>query len=121
MRILMTLSAGLLVAGCGGAAAHAPDHGWVTGVALTGRPLCPTPTAQQSLCHPAPRAHAVVTVTGPAGARHVLAGRNGRFRVALAPGRYVIRSGNARPVSVRVVAGRVAHVRMRLSILHVHG
>jgi len=121
MRILTTLIAGLLVGGCGGAAATAPAHGWVTGLALTGRPLCPTPTAQESLCHPAPRAHAVVTVTGRAGTRHVLAGRNGRFRVSLPPGRYVIRSGAARPVSVRVVAGRVARVRMRLSILHAHG
>jgi hypothetical protein len=51
----------------------------------------------------------------------VLAGANGRFRVALAPGRYVIRSGAARPVSVRVIAGRVAEVHMRLSFLHVHG
>jgi hypothetical protein len=117
----MTLVAGALVAGCGGTADHPPASGWVTGVALTGRPLCPTPTAKQSLCHPAPRAHAVVTVTGPAGTRHVLAGRDGRFRVALAPGRYVIRSGTARPVSVRVVAGRVAHVRMRISFIHVHG
>jgi multidrug efflux pump subunit AcrA (membrane-fusion protein) len=121
MRILTTLIAGVLVAGCGGAAAHAPARGWVTGVALTGRPLCPTPTAQESLCHPAPRAHAVVTVTGAAGSRRVLAGANGRFRVALAPGRYVIRSGAARPVSVRVIAGRVAEVHMRLSFLHVHG
>ncbi len=121
MRIVPALIACVLVAGCGGSADHPPASGWVTGVALTGRPLCPTPTAQESLCHPAPRPHAVVTVTGPAGTRHVLAGPNGRFRVALAPGRYVIRSGFARPVSVRIVAGRVAHVRMRFSFLHVHG
>ena len=110
MRVSPALVAALLAAGCGGtAAAHAPARGWVAGVALLGRPMCPAPTANGSLCHPTPLAHALLTVTGPAGARRVVADANGRFRVALRPGRYSFRSGPARPVRVRVVAGRVAH------------
>ena len=112
MRIATTLIAGLLVAGCGGAGtASPPARGWVTGVALTGRPICPTPTAKVSLCHPSPRPHAVVVVTGAAGSHRVLADATGRFRIALRPGRYSVRRGRAH-LRVRVVAGRVAHVRV---------
>ena len=113
MRIVPALIATVLVSGCGGAAAHAPARGWVAGVALTGRTVCPTPTAKRSLCHPTPRPHAVLTVTGPAGSQRVVAGANGRFRVALRPGRYSVRSGGAGPLRVRVVAGRVARIFVR--------
>jgi hypothetical protein len=114
MRVVLALVASALAAGCGGAGAtHAPARGWVAGVALTGRPVCPTPTAEGTLCHPTPRAHAVVTVTGPAGSRRVTADASGRFRVALRPGRYSFRTGAAGPVRVRVVAGRVTHIHLR--------
>jgi hypothetical protein len=122
MRVVPALAAVLLAAGCGGAGVtHAPAHGWVAGVALTGRPVCPTPAAEGSLCHPTPRPHAVVTITGPAGSQRVVAGANGRFRVALRPGRYVVRSAGTRPLRVRVVAGRVAQIRMRIPVLTAHG
>jgi hypothetical protein len=114
MRVVPALVASLLAAGCGGAgASHPPARGWVAGVALTGRPVCPAPTAEGTLCHPTPRAHAVLTVTGPAGSRRVVADASGRFRVALRPGRYSFRSGTAGPVRVRVLAGRVARIRLR--------
>ena len=115
MRLLPALVAVLAAAGCGGAGtASPPARGWVAGVALTGRPVCPTPTAKASLCHPTPRPHAVVVVTGAAGSRRVLADAGGRFRIALAPGRYSVRSGGTPPLRVRVVAGRVAHIRVRI-------
>jgi hypothetical protein len=115
MRAAAALVAGLvLLAGCGsGSAGHPPARGWVAGIALTGRPICPTPTMSGELCRPTPRPHAVLTLTGPAGSRHVTADMAGRFRVALAPGRYAVQCGGARTVRVRVVAGHVAHVRLR--------
>jgi hypothetical protein len=114
VRFVSALVVALVAAGCGGAgAAHAPAHGWVAGIALTGRAICPAPTADGMLCHPTPLAHAVLIVTGPGGARRIVADASGRFRVALRPGRYSVRSGPARPVGVRVVAGRVARIHMR--------
>jgi hypothetical protein len=85
----------------------------VAGIALTGRPVCPTPTFSGTLCRPTPRPHALLTLTGAAGSRQVTADAAGRFRVALAPGSYSVRCGGARTLRVRVVAGHVAHVRLR--------
>jgi hypothetical protein len=115
MRAAAALVAGLLLlAGCGsGSADHPPARGWVAGIALTGRPICPTPTLNGTLCHPSPRPHAVLVVTGPAGSRQVTADAAGRFRVALLPGRYSVHCGGARTLRVLVVAGHVAHVRLR--------
>jgi hypothetical protein len=115
MRAAAALVAGLLLlAGCGsGGADGPPARGWVAGIALTGRPICPAPTLNGTLCHPSPRPHAVLVVTGPAGTRQVTANAAGRFRIALAPGRYSVRSGGAKALRVRVVAGRVAHIRLR--------
>jgi hypothetical protein len=113
MRVMAALLAGLVAAGCGGGTGQTHAHGWVAGIALTGRPICPAPTLNGTLCHPSPRPHAVLVVTGPAGTRQVTANAAGRFRIALAPGRYSVRSGGARALRVRVVAGRVAHIRLR--------
>ncbi len=114
MRAAAGLAAGLLLlAGCGGVADQPAARGWVAGIALTGRPICPTPTASGTLCRPTPRAHALLTLTGPAGSRHVTADAAGRFRVALAPGTYSVRCGGARTLRVHVAAGQVAHVRLR--------
>jgi hypothetical protein len=115
MRAAAALVAGvLLLAGCGsGSADHPTARGWVAGIALTGRPICPTPTMNGELCRPTPRPHAVLTLTGAAGSRRVTADAAGRFRVALAPGRYSVRCGGARTVRVVVVAGHVAHIRVR--------
>jgi hypothetical protein len=113
MRLRPALVVVLIAAGCGGAGtASAPARGWMAGVALTGRRVCPAPTGVQgTLCHPSPRPHAVVVVTGAAGSHRVLADASGRFRIALRPGRYSVRAGRAH-LRVRVVAGRVAHVRV---------
>ena len=67
--------------------------GW-PGVVWGGRPICPTPTGKDSLtCHPTPLANGVFVVSGGGTTRRVHADANGRFRVALPPGRYAVRPG----------------------------
>jgi hypothetical protein len=115
MRLVPALVAALVVAaGCGGGAAGgAQPRGWMAGVVWGGRPICPTPTGKDTLtCHATPLANGVFVVTGGGASRRVHADSNGRFRVALPPGRYAIRPGWSHPRIVRVVAGRVVHVRV---------
>ena len=115
MRLVPALVAALvLAAGCGsGVAGGGQPRGWIAGVVWGGKPTCPTPTGKDSLtCHPAPLANGVFVVSGDGTTRHVRADAKGRFRVALPPGRYAVRPGWSRPRSIRVVAGRVAHVRV---------
>jgi hypothetical protein len=84
----------------------------VAGIALGGRPVCPTPTVTGLHCHRAPRPHALVVIAGPAAHRMVRADGSGRFRVRVPPGRYAVRLGGSRPVQVRVRAGRVTRIHM---------
>ena len=102
-----------LAAGCAGAGTGStPATGWVAGLALGGRPICPTPTVSGLHCHYGPRPHALVVVTGRSARRRVVADAAGRFRVRVPEGRYAVRLGTARPVEVRVRAGRVTRVRV---------
>jgi hypothetical protein len=115
MRLVPALVATLVVAaGCGGGVAGgAQPRGWIAGVVWGGKPICPTPKGNDSLsCHPTPLANAVFVVSGGGTTRRIHADAKGRFRVALPPGRYAVRPGWSRPRSIRVVAGRVAHVRV---------
>jgi len=73
--------------------------------------VCPTPTATELLCHRGPLPHALIFVRGPGGERRLRADDHGRFRIALAPGRYLVRAAGA-PVPVRIVAEKVVRVRV---------
>jgi hypothetical protein len=118
MRLVPAVVATLVIAaGCGGGVAGGPSaRGWMAGVVWGGKPVCPTPTGKDTFtCHPTPLAHGVFVVSGGGTTRHVRANAEGRFRVALPPGRYAIRPGWSRPKSIRVVAGHV--VRVRVGIL----
>jgi hypothetical protein len=115
MRLAPALVATLvLAAGCGnGVAGGGQPRGWIVGVVWGGKPICPSPTGNDSLtCHPTPLAHGVFDVSGGGTSRRVRADDKGRFRVALPPGRYAVRSGWSRPRRIQVVAGRVVHVRV---------
>ena len=115
MRLVPALVATVvLAAACGGGVAGgAQPRGWIAGVVWGGKPVCPTPTGKDSLtCHPTPLAHGVFVVSGGGTTRRVRADAKGRFRVAFPPGRYAIGPGWSRPRTVRVVAGRVVHVRV---------
>ena len=112
MRMIAAVLAVGLAAGCGGGAgAGSTPHGWVAGVALGGRPVCPTPTATELNCHRGPLPHAVLVVTGSGSRRRIHADAHGRFRIALAPGRYLVRAAGA-PVPVRILADRVVHIQV---------
>jgi len=115
MRPVFALVATLvLVAGCGnGPAGGAQPRGWIVGVVLGGKRICPTPKGNDSLiCHPAPLANGAFVVSGGGTTRHVHADAKGRFRVALPSGRYAIRPGWSRPQSIHVVAGYTVRVRV---------
>ena len=115
MRLVPALvAATVLAAGCGGGVAGGPaPRGWIAGVVWGGKPVCPTPTGKDSLtCHPTPLAHGAFVLSGGGTTRRVHADAKGRFRVALPPGRYAVRRAWSRPRSIRVIAGRVAHVRV---------
>ena len=116
MRLVLALVAAIiLVAGCAGAGpgADVAAHGWMSGIAVGGKPTCPTPTGEGAIsCHLGPLPHARVLIASSTGSQTVRADARGRFRVALAPGRYVVRTGLARPVHVRILAGRVARIRV---------
>jgi hypothetical protein len=115
MRLVPALVATVvLAAGCGnGGVVGGQPRGWIAGVVWGGKPVCPTPTGKDSLtCHPTPLANGAFVVSGGGTTRHVHADTKGRFRVALPPGRYAVRPGWSRPRSIRVVAGRVSHVRV---------
>ena len=115
MRLVPAVVALLIAAGCGGGgvAGRESPHGWMAGVVWGGRPICPSPTGKDSLtCHPTPLANGVFVVSGRGTTRRVHADAKGRFRVALPPGRYAVRPGWSRPRTIRVVAGRVAHIRV---------
>jgi len=119
MRLVPAVVAAIvLAAGCGnGTAGGGQPRGWMAGVVWGGRPICPTPTGKDSLtCHPTPLANGVFVVSGGGTTRRVHADSMGRFRVALPPGRYAVRPGWLRPRSIRVVAGRVAHVRVGIPL-----
>jgi len=112
MRIVATCLAVASLAGCGGTGGgtSAAAHGWVTGLALGGHQVCPTPTADGTLvCHAGPLRDALVVITGSGGERRVRADARGRFRVSLPAGRYAVRGAGA-PVRVRLTAGAVARV-----------
>jgi hypothetical protein len=108
--IALALALGAGCAGAGGGAA--PARGWVAGIALGGRPICPTPAVTGLHCHYGPRPHALVVVSGAPALRRVRADAAGRFRVRLAPGRYAVRLGVFPPVEVRVRPGGVTRVRI---------
>jgi hypothetical protein len=114
MRFVPALVALLLVAGCGGGVAGGGQpHGWMAGILLAGKPMCASPTGNDSpTCHPRPLAHGAFVVSGGGVIRRVHADAKGRFRVALPPGRYAVRPGWSRPRNIRVVAGHVVHVRV---------
>ena len=116
MRLVPALVATLaLTAGCGGGGVvgAGQPRGWIEGVVWGGKPVCPSPTGKDSLtCHPTPLANGAFVVTGSGATRHVHADAKGRFRVALPPGRYAVRPGWSRPRSIRVVTGRVVHIRV---------
>src|SRR3954454_4791281 len=94
MRIVLATIALALGAGCAGAGSGAaPARGWVAGIALGGRPICPTPAVTGLHCPSGPRPHALVVVAGAPARRRVRADAAGRFRVRLPPGRYAVRLG----------------------------
>lgn len=122
MRLLLAATALLALAGCGNDAARptaddaAPSA--VTGVVLLG-PQCPVETLGEP-CDPAPAAGVTVTVSeqlpgeayaaGPTIAEGVT-DSSGRFRIALAPGDYVVTADagmSCELMDVRVVAGQEA-------------
>jgi hypothetical protein len=113
MRIVLTTIALALGAGCGDAGSGAaPASGWVAGIALGGRPICPTPAVTGQHCHSGPRPHALVVVAGVSARRQVHADAAGRFKVRVPAGRYTVRLGAFRPVEARVRPGRVTQVRV---------
>jgi hypothetical protein len=112
MRIVFATIALVLGGGCGGGTGVAPAGGWLVGIALGGRPICPTPAVTRIRCHSGPRPLARVVLTGATLHREVRADGSGRFRVHLPPGRYAVSLGASRRVSVRVRSGRVTRVRV---------
>ncbi|MGZ4481440.1 MAG: hypothetical protein ACXVY5_04480 [Gaiellales bacterium] len=112
--MIAALALAVAAAGCGGAGqgGSAPHDGWVDGVVLGGRPMCPTPAAAGPLCHSGPLPHGVVVVIGPDVTRRVRADLRGRFRFMLPPGRYEMHGPGGASRMVRVVAGREVHVQL---------
>jgi hypothetical protein len=110
----------ILLAGCGtGAAPGSPPAGagnGIEGIALAG-PQCPVEVAG-SPCPPRPIAARVV-VSDRTGAEitSFRTGVDGRFRVALAPGRYTLQALDQaplllKPTEVTVPAGQFAWVQL---------
>jgi hypothetical protein len=95
-----------LVTGMGGGQ---DANSGIRGVVLLG-PMCPVERIG-SPCPDRPFA-AVVRVSGPQGEATVRSGSDGRFQIALAPGRYTLRASGSssiqtsKPVEIRVVSGR---------------
>jgi hypothetical protein len=113
MRVLCATIAVLLGAGCARAGAGStPAPGWVAGIVLGGRPICPTPAVTGLHCRFAPRPRALVMIAGAAAHRRVRADGSGRFRVRVPPGRYTISVGTSRPIRVRVRSARVTRVHV---------
>ena len=113
MRAIAILAV-VVASGCAGMTpmGDARPHGWLAGVALDGRPVCPEPTGQTLHCRHGPLPRAAVVVSGEGHERRLRADREGRFRLALAPGRYVVYQPGAALRMVRVLAGRVTQVTL---------
>jgi hypothetical protein len=104
---LMLLGAACsLVTGTGGGQ---EAHSGIRGVVLLG-PMCPVERVG-SPCPDRPFA-AVVRVSGAQGHASVRSGSDGRFQIALAPGRYTLRASGSsaiqtsKPVEITVLSGR---------------
>jgi hypothetical protein len=97
MRLLILAAAGVATAACASSTSpsHTLDSG-VQGVTMVG-PSCPV-QPETTLCPDRPLANAKLTVTVQRSATVVATGRSdadGRFRIPLAPGTYVLHPANS--------------------------
>ena len=110
MRGLLSLLLGAaLAAGCA-----AGSSGGISGTVLAG-PACPGPARVGSPCPDRPVAMQLVFLKNGAQVAVATSGSDGRFRVDLAPGRYVIRGAGGglpavREVTVDVLPDRYVEV-----------
>jgi hypothetical protein len=104
--LLLVGTACSLVTGIGGGQ---DANSGIRGAVLLG-PMCPVERVG-SPCPERPFA-AVVRVSGPQGDATVRSSSDGRFQIALAPGRYTLRASGSspiqtsKPIEIRVVSGR---------------
>lgn len=110
MRLLIVV--GLLLSACAGVAAPASG---ISGTVLAG-PACPGPVRVGSPCPDRPVAITIEAVQGGAVAATFTTAADGRFRVPLAPGSYVLRSKSGLPAlraqTVTVAAGTYTEVEL---------
>jgi hypothetical protein len=117
--VLLVLLIASLVGGCGDGPAAGEGSSGITGRAVLG-PICPV-NREDTPCpdrpHGGARLRIIVRATGDVAAT-VTADDEGRFRVPLAPGEYVVDAGPtegrplpfAKPVDVTVRPGEYTHV-----------
>ena len=122
--LVVALAAGFGLAGCGpgtpadSSAPPAVDSG-ITGVTVAG-PQCPVQVAGQPCPPKLVSAHVVVEDAAGRQLTAFMSDAQGRYRVALPPGEYVLVSGNdpggplLKPVQVTVVAGRYMDLQLML-------
>jgi hypothetical protein len=118
VRMVALVALVALLAACGAGTPAAPDSG-VSGIVLIG-PMCPV--VQEGVPCPDRPFRATITVRA-AGGEVVATARsagNGRFRVGLAPGRYVLeaapRDGVALPFAAPVAVRVRPHAYVRVTI-----
>jgi hypothetical protein len=110
--VLVAAATGAAAAGCGGKTAGGAKDSGVYGTVKRG-PLRPVCTRGASCYGPAAHLNLTFLMGGKASAKvvaHAQTGAHGGYRIALAPGTYVVQAklgpGGVRPTIVRVSEGR---------------